>query len=232
MSRKKVVLDPGHGGHDAGAVNRKFALEEADMALDVCKRAKDLLRPYVDVIMTREDDIFVSLAARPDLANQLGADAFVSYHFNSAGSPDTASSYEGFTTPGQNKSDLLCSAILRHHGRLSSSQKLRADRSDGDIDKEANFAVIRRTRCPSCLIEGEFIHTDHGALFIKDPENRQMMAEAVKLGVLEFFGISSAGLSDDDFSPRKKREAAIRNLEGIERDCRELRKYFQDDSDD
>lgn len=198
MMRKKVVLDAGHGGHDPGAVNRAMGLEEADMALDVCKRARDLLLPYVDVIMTRDDDRFLTLSERAAIANKTGADAFVSYHFNSASSPGTALSYEGFTTRGQNNSDRLCNAILRHHGKLSPEQKLRADRADGDIDKEANFAVLRNTACPSCLIEGEFIHTSHGGRLIANPTKRQAMAEAVKLGVLEFFEMSSAGLTDEE----------------------------------
>lgn len=212
--RKKIVLDPGHGGHDPGAINRRLGLEEADMALDVCKRARDLLVPYVDVILTREDDRFLSLSARPEIANKAGADAFVSYHFNSASSPGTALSYEGFTTRGQNNSDRLCNAILENHGKLLPEQSLRADRADGDIDKEANFAVIRKTACPSCLIEGEFIHTTHGANLIMNPLKRQAMAEAVKLGVLEFFGISSAGLTDADVL------AIVERMESI---CHELR---------
>lgn len=196
--KKIVYLDPGHGGHDPGAINRKTGLEEASMALDVCLRAKELLQPYVDVRLTRDKDVFLSLSARPEMANRGNADVFVSYHFNSATSANTALSYEGFTTPGQNKSDELCSAILKAHGKLFPQQTLRADRRDGDIDKEANFAVIRKTHCPSCLIEGEFIHTSHGAALISNADNRQRMADAVKIGVLKFLNISSAGLTDED----------------------------------
>tara|TARA_S200002703_G_scaffold152548_1_gene153063 strand:- start:516 stop:1178 length:663 start_codon:yes stop_codon:yes gene_type:complete len=196
MSRPIVVLDPGHGGRDPGAVNELVGITEAEMTLDVCQRAQALLSNCCEVVLTREKDCFVSLRARPVLANKLKADAFVSYHFNAGSSSRTALSFEGFTTPGQNNSDNLCQAILDAHGRLLPEQSLRADRSDQDDDKEANFAVIRGTHCPSCLIEGEFIHTIHGAELIKNENKRQMMALAVALGVKNFLGLAS--LSDQD----------------------------------
>lgn len=196
MSRPIVVLDPGHGGHDPGAVNELVGITEAQMTLDVCERAQALLSNCCEIVLTREKDCFVSLRARPVLANKLKADAFVSYHFNAGSSSRTALSFEGFTTPGQNNSDRLCQAILDAHGLLLPEQSLRADRSDGDDDKEANFAVIRGTDCPSCLIEGEFIHTIHGAELIKNENKRQMMALAVALGVKRFLGLGDSSNQD------------------------------------
>lgn len=190
MSNRKIVyLDPGHGGSDPGAINRVLHIEEADMALDVCKRAKRMLDPYVDCRLTRSDDRFLSLSERPALANAAGAHAFISYHFNSAANPNVPRSFEIYTTPGQNNSDRLATCIFDRHAALFPGQKSRTDRRDGDPDKEANFAVLRPTRCPSCLMEGEFIHTDWGARLIKDPEARERMARAVMLGVLDFFPI-------------------------------------------
>lgn len=196
MSRPLVVLDPGHGGRDPGAVNDLVGITEAQMTLDVCERAQALLSNCCEVVLTREKDCYVSLRARPGLANKLKADAFVSYHFNAGSSSKTALSFEGFTTPGQNRSDRLCQEILDAHDSLLPEQSLRADRSDLDDDKEANFAVIRGTHCPSCLIEGEFIHTIHGAELIKNDNKRQLMALAVALGVKKFLGLGSS--SDRD----------------------------------
>jgi|TARA_R110002153_G_scaffold117342_1_gene261355 N-acetylmuramoyl-L-alanine amidase len=220
MSLPIVVLDPGHGGRDPGAVNELVGITEAEMTLDVCVRAQALLSDCCEVVLTRGKDCFVSLRARPALANQLKAAAFVSYHFNAASSSRTALSFEGFTTPGQNNSDRLCQAILDHHGRLLPEQSLRADTSDKDDDKEANFAVIWGTRCPSCLIEGEFIHTTHGAELIKKDNKRQMMALAVALGVKKFLGLgdsSDQGRQDFDFLAsirviEKELEAIKKNL--------------------
>lgn len=191
---KIVYLDPGHGGSDPGAIGPS-GLKESEMALDVCKRAQEILSEYVDCRLTREDDRFISLSNRPAIANRGNADAFVSYHFNSASSPNTASSWEVFTTRGQNRSDKLADAIGREHVKQFPNQRKRQDYSDGDLDKEANFAVLRRTDHPSCLMEGEFIHTVHGENLIKNPANRQKMAVAVTRGVLSFFDIPFTNVS-------------------------------------
>lgn len=188
-SRPVVVLDPGHGGHDPGALGPN-GTRESERALDVCLRAEAYLRPFAHVILTRRDDkTFLSLSARPAMANLKKADAFVSYHFNSAGSAGTALSFEGFTTPGQNRSDKLAQSILIAHGKLCPWQKLRSDTTDGDLDKEANFAVLRPTLCPSFLMEGEFIHTTEGERSINNPEHQDLRARAVAIGLLNFFGI-------------------------------------------
>lgn len=188
MKKKVVYLDPGHGGHDPGALGPN-GLKESDAALDVCKRAKSMLDPYVDCRLTRDSDTFIPLDMRPRIANDGNADAFVSYHFNSARNPHTKSSWEVFTTRGQNRSDRLATAVGEEHAKEFPDQLRREDRRDGDLDKEANFAVLRLTDHPSCLMEGEFIHTVHGEKLIREDENREKMALAVTRGVLKFLGI-------------------------------------------
>ena len=183
--KKIVYLDPGHGGPDPGAMG-PTGLRESWMALDVCLRAKEMLEPSVEVRLTREADEFVSLSGRAAMANRGGADVFVSYHFNSGSSPKTASSWEIFTTRGQNNSDRLATFIGLEHKALFPDQMMRADFSEGDLDKEANFAVLRLADCPAVLMEGEFIHTVHGEALIANGENRQKMALAVMRGVLKF----------------------------------------------
>lgn len=83
-----VVLDPGHGGDDYGA--RAFRLHEADLTLDIALRTRDALarrRPDIRVVLTRENDTFVSLEQRTAMANAVGADLFVSIHLNAAWEP-------------------------------------------------------------------------------------------------------------------------------------------------
>lgn len=181
-----VFLDPGHGGYDPGAVGPS-GLRESDMTLDVCLRAKDLLQSHgIDCRLTRYKDVYISLKKRAALANGNSANAFVSYHFNSA-SGAVPPSWEVFSTPGQNNSDRLATLVGEEHASLFPDQIARTDFSDGDIDKEANFTVLRHTDHPSCLIEGEFIHTIEGERRISILSNRQKMAKAVCLGVLKFF---------------------------------------------
>lgn len=182
----KVCLDAGHGGNDVGALGPS-GLKESEMALDVCERAKIMLSPYVEVVMTRSNDTFVSLTERADICNDEKCDIFISYHFNSAAST-VANGWEIFTTHKDNNSDKLATCIGETHAALFPTQNARQDWSDGDLDKEANFSVIRRANCPSVLMEGEFIHTALGEALIKDPSNREKMARAIADGSLKYLG--------------------------------------------
>jgi len=80
-----VVIDPGHGGKDPGALGRRYKLKEKYVVLDICKKVAAKLRKSGDfkVILTRDRDRFVPLAARGKLANRQGAGLFISIHCNS-----------------------------------------------------------------------------------------------------------------------------------------------------
>lgn len=80
----RVVLDPGHGGKDTGAVGPS-GLKEKDITLDVAHRVAPILAAQgLQVVLTRDDDRFVSLEERTARANAFGADLFVSIHCNAA----------------------------------------------------------------------------------------------------------------------------------------------------
>ena len=80
----RVVIDPGHGGHDPGAMNN--GLSEAELVLDVAMRLEKLLlnQPGVEVVMTRRSNVFVPLEERTALANREEADLFLSIHANAS----------------------------------------------------------------------------------------------------------------------------------------------------
>ncbi len=79
---RKVVIDPGHGGKDPGAVGR-YGLKEKDVALDVSKRLKRILEERgIEVIMTRDTDKFISLWQRTSISNKSNPDFFISVHAN------------------------------------------------------------------------------------------------------------------------------------------------------
>ncbi len=79
---KKIVIDPGHGGRDPGAIGRS-GLKEKKVNLDIAKRLHNILKAEgVEVVMTRSGDTFVSLAARAQIANDSGSDLFLSIHAN------------------------------------------------------------------------------------------------------------------------------------------------------
>ena len=83
---RKIVLDPGHGGKDPGAVGRTLKLKEKDVVLKIAKEVEKLLKKNlnVEVLLTRETDKFVSLRGRTDFANNHQADLFISIHCNAA----------------------------------------------------------------------------------------------------------------------------------------------------
>jgi len=84
----KIVIDPGHGGHDTGTIGPD-GLEEKDLVLDVGRRLGKLLeaRLGAEVVYTRKDDTFIPLETRTAVANQARADLFVSIHANSSRDP-------------------------------------------------------------------------------------------------------------------------------------------------
>jgi N-acetylmuramoyl-L-alanine amidase len=84
----KIVIDPGHGGHDTGTIG-PHGLEEKDLVLEVSLRLGKLLesRLGAQVIYTRQDDSFIPLETRTAIANREGADLFISVHANSSHDP-------------------------------------------------------------------------------------------------------------------------------------------------
>lgn len=82
---RRIVLDPGHGGHDPGAVGAN-KLQEKDVVLAIGLKLRDLLKDKLglDVVMTRSTDVFIPLEERTAIANKVGADLFISIHANAA----------------------------------------------------------------------------------------------------------------------------------------------------
>ena len=83
----RVVIDPGHGGHDPGA--KVKGLNEADIVLDISQRLEKLLKrqPGVEVVLTRRSNVYVPLEERTAIANREGADLFLSVHANASENP-------------------------------------------------------------------------------------------------------------------------------------------------
>ena len=80
----RIVLDPGHGGHDPGVSGN--GISESELVLDVSLRLKKLLenQPGMEVVMTRDNDVFIPLEQRTAMANREGADLFLSIHANAS----------------------------------------------------------------------------------------------------------------------------------------------------
>src|SRR5690554_7444668 len=97
----KVVLDPGHGGHDFGAVRGNYV--EKKIVLDVALKVGDLLKrdKNIDVVFTRKTDVFLEVRERTEIANKEKADVFISIHRS-----------EEHTSELQSRPHLVCRLLL------------------------------------------------------------------------------------------------------------------------
>jgi len=160
---KLVVLDPGHGGEDAGAGGHGLA--EARLTLEIARRVRKVLLDGFDVRveLTRTDDSAVTLRDRAQFANDRGADYFVSIHINSGG----GTGYEDFIhrSAGASSETARCRAAV--HDAVAAFMATKGMRDRGK--KAANFAVLRRTNMPAILTENLFIDSqDDAALLAKN----------------------------------------------------------------
>ena len=177
----KVTIDCGHGGEDSGARGNFNGYFESHAVLDIALRLKVLLEPHVEVQMTREDDTFVSLPERCRMANEWGADIFVSIHLNSFTSSDV-NGWEVFTSGSTGSKD-LANKVGYRHAQAFPDQKNRGVKTNGSL------YVLRNTSMPAILTEGCFLSNDKENQWVSLDETRQEMAQAICLGVLDYFNI-------------------------------------------
>ena len=175
--RFKVVIDPGHGGPDPGAVGIGN-LRETDVVLDVSLQVAQLLQAKgVQVLMTRTSEVDVDLPPRAALANSSGADLFLSVHANalSMARPDV-NGIETFYFDSP-RARALAQAVQEEVLAVSPGSPDRGART-------ARFYVIRRTTMPSALLEMGFLTGELDAPRLADPAHRRRLALAISRGLL------------------------------------------------
>jgi N-acetylmuramoyl-L-alanine amidase len=202
-----VAVDPGHGDKDTGAVgvlapgtvtglpqrvNSKGepVLYEKDVNLDIGRRLDVFLRRWgARTVMTRTQDLaggdrpFTTttddLKARTDLANEVGADLFVSIHNNSLGSPSGTGS-ETFHY-------YYSSEASRRLAREIQTELVAALGLPDRGVKEAGFYVLRHTTMPAVLVEGAFLSNPGDLALLADPVARERIARSVGRGVQRYW---------------------------------------------
>jgi N-acetylmuramoyl-L-alanine amidase len=186
MSKFTIIHDPGHGGYDSGAVGH--GIKEKDIVLNFYKAMREELSKWdVNQRATRDNDVFISLRGRVEIANDLsrrGKCIFLSYHCNSA-SNSQAQGVEIFTSHGRTQSDEYATAIFDKYEEKDHFYGYRKDLEDGDPDKEAGFYVVRKTSCPALLIELGFISNVEDATLFQNPAWIKAVAESTVAGVRE-----------------------------------------------
>jgi N-acetylmuramoyl-L-alanine amidase len=177
--RMTVVIDPGHGGRDPGAIGIN-GLQEKDVVFSISEQLASILENQgVTVVMTRTDDRTLDLAPRVDIAERANATAFVSIHANalSMSRPDVngvETFYDASSSAGRQLAQSIQSNIINE-----------TNMRDRGI-KTARFYVITQTSMPSVLVEVGFVTGREDAALLSDAAFRTRMAEAIARGILEY----------------------------------------------
>lgn len=225
----KIYLDAGHGGADPGAIGH--GIEEKDIALAVSLKVVDHLRRHeFEVKLSRSTDVGKSLQARTNEANAWGADAFVSIHCNAAASP-TAEGFEVWHTihASRSKGDELARAIVSWLDQLTPLTN-RGARSKAGSSGQDYYHVIRETKMPAVIVECGFVSNQKDAAYLKSPEGKAAIAEAIARGIVEWAGMTwrSAGASQKHEDGKKYRllTGTFATREDAEAAAKKLRQQF------
>lgn len=175
LANKVVILDPGHGGTDPGAVvKNRF---EKDYTLDVAKRLKKkLTQAGAYVIMTREKDVSTSLAKRAYIANANKGDIFISIHMNSFSKP-YVNGTETYYYKYKDKS-----LALHVQRQLNKDIQLK-----NNGIKQSRLYVLRHSKSPSCLIEPLFLTNKKEHALVKTTTFREKLAGSIFQGIKNYF---------------------------------------------
>ncbi|MBE8950961.1 MAG: N-acetylmuramoyl-L-alanine amidase [Quinella sp. 3Q1] len=192
LKGKKIVIDPGHGGNDAGAIGPTGVMEKT-VTLKVSLELKRLLEAEgATVILTREGDTTVSekgakasdieeLGARCDVANRNKADIFISIHADAFTRPEargTTSYYYSKSTSGrgQKLADCIRRNLVEQLGTPSRGTQ------------PCNFYVVKNTDMPATLIELGFISNKEEEKLLDSKEGVQKAAQGILDGIEDYFG--------------------------------------------
>ncbi|MCF6159930.1 N-acetylmuramoyl-L-alanine amidase [Furfurilactobacillus milii] len=182
LSEATIVIDPGHGGNDSGALHTLDATSskymEKTYTLKVAQEvAADLRRHGAHVIMTRNSDKYVGLAPRPAIANEVKADAFISIHFDSSPEENQSS---GLTTYYYHKN------ISMKLAKALNSQMNHYPMSNKGIEF-GNFEVIRDNQRPAVLLEMGYINDQDDFKTISGVTYPYRVAHSITKGLTDYF---------------------------------------------
>lgn len=172
-----IALDAGHGGSATGAYYESTA--EKDLNLSMTRKLDEILRGLgYRTMLTRSSDVDVGLKRRSVLANDAGADIFVSIHCNAS---ETNRNFQGlyvYHYPGSVQGAALAQAI-----------QTPACQFTGAVDRginSANFSVVRESKMPAVLVETGFMTNHEELLRLKDDAYQTRMARGIAQGIIRY----------------------------------------------
>lgn len=192
----KWFVDAGHGGKDPGAVAN--GLKEKDLTLFMVQHFIDYVKktyPSVQLKASRTTDTYIELNKRAEMANQWGANAFISFHVNAGG----GTGFESYIHPNAKDRTAEIQEIV-HKEVLKVLPKNTVDRGR----KRKNLAVLRLTSMPAVLLEVLFIDNEKDVAVLKTSSYLKKVAEAAADGLAKAFGIKKANSSTASPKPTTK----------------------------
>ena len=174
-----VVIDPGHGGRDPGAVGIG-GLREKDINLTVSNRIKATLEGKgINVVMARSDDREIDLDPRVDIAERANADIFVSIHSNaiSMSRPDVNGLETYYYSSGLRLAQTIHNNVLQQ-----------TDLRDRGV-RRARFYVLVNTSMPAVLVETGFVTGREDAARFRNPAKVNEIADGISAGILQYLNV-------------------------------------------
>ena len=181
---KSVIIDPGHGGSSNGAVNLAHDFKEKDLALTLGY----LLVPVLQELglkpwLTRTEDKNVSLQERVQFANHIGADLFVSLHFNAAPG-DIGRGFEAFYAHQSKRGKLWAECCVAELEDAFPDAVNRGAKPD-NASQHSSLYVLQNTWAPAILVEPSFISNTEGLLWAL--RNMLGIAQAIGNSILRYY---------------------------------------------
>ncbi|HZZ68439.1 MAG TPA: N-acetylmuramoyl-L-alanine amidase [Phenylobacterium sp.] len=215
--KKVIVIDPGHGGHDPGALGAQGFEKDVNLAAALALKERLERSPRYRVVMTRDDDTYVPLDERVRIAQRAGADLFISLHSDSGGDPSVrgASVYtlsdkasnratrfvkrddwfmKASLTGDRGVSDILFDLTQRAtKNRSAAFANTLVSHIDGKApllrrsQRDAGFMVLLAPDVPAVLLEMGFVTNPEDEQFLRDPGQRKRLMNAVGDSIDDYF---------------------------------------------
>lgn len=189
-----VMLDPGHGGYDPGAITNQGVYEKS-INLQIAQKVKEMLGPSgIEVFLTREEDIDyvpdgikgkttkkqIDLNYRIDMAREINADVFVSLHVNATASGQESGSetfYHSQSEYGKKLAELIQQELIKIPGM------------NRRIAKPGDFYIIKNTSMPAVIVEVGYLSSVKEQKKLQQSWYQEQLSRAIAKGIANFFMI-------------------------------------------
>ncbi|AET65801.1 N-acetylmuramoyl-L-alanine amidase [Desulfosporosinus orientis DSM 765] len=192
QNRVVVMLDPGHGGYDPGAISAQ-GIYEKEINLKIAQKVKEMLIPSgIEVFMTREEDLDyvpsgvkgkttkkqIDLNHRIEMAKEENADIFVSLHVNATKSGNNSGAetfYHYKSEPGKRLAELIQQEMIKITGM------------NRRIAKPGDFYVIKNTSMPAVIVEVGYLSSSKEQKKLQQSWYQEQLARAIAKGIANYF---------------------------------------------